>query len=183
VRRRGWQIVLGVMVAWLLNGCATKLPKVTPIQESRLARMLMTLDRSVDPVEARRLAHEALTYSGALAKRYRVETSPWVHNFLVNVGLKKRGLCYQWADDLRAHLAHLHLKTLTLYPVGANIGDYWKEHNALAVLPTHHVTPLAYGILLDPWRHAGKLYFSPIEQDTKYHWQVRQERMGSYSGK
>jgi len=180
MRHRRWRILLWVTVAWLLGGCAPRLPHVTPTQEQHLTHMLTALDRSVDPTEAHRLAHEALTYSRTLAARYRVETSPWMHNFLVNVGVKKRGLCYQWADDLQSHLAHLHLKTLTLYPVGANIGDYWREHNALAVLPTHHVTPLSYAILLDPWRHSGNLYFVPVGQDTKYRWQVRRNRMESY---
>ena len=173
----GMRRIIGfILLAWAIGGCAPQLPPATPTQEQHLIRMLTALDRSVDPAEARRLAHAALTYSRTLAKRYRVEASPWVHNFLVNVGLKKRGLCYQWADDLQTHLTRLHLKTLTLYPVGANISDYWSEHNAIAVLPTHHVTPLSYAILLDAWRHSGDLYFAPVEEDTKYHWQIRQDR-------
>ena len=165
-----------ILLALAMQGCAPQLPPVTPTQEQHLARMLTALDHSVDPTEAYRLAHAALTYSRTLARRYRVDTSPWIHNFFVNVGLKKRGLCYQWADDLQTHLSQLHLKTLTLYPIGANIGDYWSEHNAIAVFPTHHVTPLSYAILLDPWRYSGNLYFAPVEEDTKYRWQIRQDR-------
>ncbi len=175
--RRVLRITFFFLLALAIAGCAPKLPDVTPKQEQHLTHMLTTLNRSVDPTEARRLAHAALTYSRTLATRYRVDTSPWIHNFLVNVGLKKRGLCYQWADDLQTHLARLHLKTLTLYPIGANIGDYWSEHNALAILPTHHVTPLSYAILLDPWRHSGDLYFVPVGEDTKYRWAVRWDRM------
>jgi len=161
----------------MVSGCAPQLPRITSADEQRLSGMLRQMDRSIDPTEARRLAHEALTYSRTLAERYRVSASPWVHNFLVNVGLRDRGLCYQWADDLYTHLAALHLKTLALYPVGANIGSYLTEHNALAVLPTHHVTPLEYGVLLDPWRHSGDLFFLPVGKDTKYRWRVRQERI------
>jgi len=160
-----------------LAGCSPALLHVTPKRQQQLTQMIMQMDRSVDPSEARSLAREALRFSHTLAERYRVTTSPWVHNFLVNIHLRDRGLCYQWADDLLKDLAHLHSKTLRILPVGANIGSYWKEHNALVVLPAHHVTPLEYGILLDPWRHSGTLFFVPVEQDKKYQWKVRWKRL------
>jgi hypothetical protein len=135
------------------------------------------MDRTVNKKDAARLAHEAVMYSRLLAARYNVQTSPWVHNFLVNAGLKKRGLCYQWADDLWIHLSAMHLKSIRLLPVGANIGDYWREHNAIAVLPRHHHIPLGRAIVLDAWRHSGNLYFSTVARDEKYKWQIRQERI------
>jgi len=139
--------------------------------------MLIGMDASVDVREARRLAHEAIVYSRTLAERYRVNTHPLVHNFLVNVHLRDRGLCYQWADDLYTHLDALHLKTLTLYPVGANIGRYFTEHNALVVSPSLQAVALADSILLDPWRHSGDLLFLPVGQDRKYRWVLRKERL------
>jgi hypothetical protein len=164
----------------LLSGCAPVQPTITLAQEERLTRLITHMDRKIDPLEAKKLAHEALLFSRELAKRYRVNTSPWVHNFLVNVGMRDRGLCYQWADDLMKHLNALHLKSLTLYPVGANVGEYWSEHNAIIVLSTRHVVPLEYAILLDPWRHGGELYFVPVGRDRKYQWAIRQDRMGTY---
>jgi hypothetical protein len=161
----------------LLGGCAPQQPTVTSAQEERLTRLVVHMDREIDPAEAKRLAHEALVFSRELAVRYRVATSPWVHNFLVNVGIRDRGLCYQWADDLMAHLNALHLKTLTLYPVGTHIGEYWSEHNAIAVFSSRHVVPLEHAILLDPWRHSGQLFFSTTEADTRYHWQIRRDRI------
>ena len=137
----------------------------------------MQMDRSVNRHEADTLAREALRFSRTLAERYRVTTSPWVHNFLVNIHLKDRGLCYQWADDLLNDLTRLHSKTLRILPIGSNIGSYWTEHNALVVLPSHRVIPLAHGILLDPWRDSGKLFFVPVGKDSKYQWQVRWERL------
>jgi hypothetical protein len=138
--------------------------------------MVVQMDRSVDPVEAKRLAHESLRFSRELARRYGVVTSAWVHNFLVNVGIKDRGLCYQWADDLTAHLEGFRFKTLTLYPVGAHIGDYWREHNAIVVVPRHRTIPLSRAILLDPWRYGGRLFFALVEQDRRYRWRIRTER-------
>jgi hypothetical protein len=166
-----------VLAVLFFGGCTPKLPQPNPAREQRLTRMFQDLDHSVDPHEAHRMAHEAIVFSRTLAVRYHVDTSPWVHNLLVNVHLRDRGLCYQWADDLYRHLTALHLKTLTLYPIGANIGSYLTEHNALVVLPSHHVTPLEYGTLLDPWRHSGDLLFMPVGEDTKYRWRIRRERM------
>jgi hypothetical protein len=154
-----------------------KLPQPNPVQEQHLTQMLQELDPSVDPLEAHRMAHEAIVFSRTLAVRYHVDTSPWVHNLLVNVHLRDRGLCYQWADDLYRHLTALHLHTLALYPIGANIGNYLAEHNALAVLPTRHAATLEYGTLLDPWRRSGDLLFMPVGEDTKYRWRVRPERV------
>jgi hypothetical protein len=150
---------------------------VTSAQEEHLTRLITRMDREIDPTEAGKLAHEALIFSRDLAVRYRVSTSPWVHNFLVNVGIRDRGLCYQWADDLMEHLNAFHFKTLALYPVGAHIGEYWSEHNAIAVFSPRHVVPLEYAILLDPWRHGGRLFFAPVAHDTKYHWQIRRDRI------
>jgi len=166
-----------LLVALWLGGCSPQVPALHPADERQLGRMIAGMDRSVDPYEARSLAREALRFSRTLARRYRVTTSPWMHNFLVNIHLKDRGLCYQWADDLLNDLGRLHPKTLRILPVGANIGSYWTEHNALVVLPAHHVTPLAQGILLDPWRHSGRLFFVPVGQDSKYQWQVRWKRL------
>jgi hypothetical protein len=171
------RLFLSVSAVFFVAGCAPRLPHPSADKEQRLVRMLVAMDGSVDRAEARRLAHEAIAYSRTLAGRYHVTTSPWVHNFLVNVHLRDRGLCYQWADDLYTHLDALHLKTLTLSPVGANIGRYFTEHNALAVLPSRHALPLGKGILLDPWRHSGDLFFVHIGKDAAYRWQIRPERI------
>ncbi len=166
-----------MLSALYLTGCSPALPQSTSDQQQRLMHMIAQMDRSVNLLEARSLAREALQFSRTLAKRYRVTTSPWMHNFLVNIHVKDRGLCYQWADDLLSDLTRLQTTTLRILPVGANIGSYWHEHNALVVVPAHHVIPLKHGILLDPWRHSGALFFVPVEQDKKYQWNVRWKRV------
>ncbi len=168
-----------LLVFLLLGGCAGRLPEVSGTQEERLSKLISSMDSSINKKEASEVAHEAIFYSRKLAQRYKVQTSPWIHNFLVNVGLKKRGLCYQWADDLISHLDSLHLRTLKFVPIGANIGDYWREHNAVAVLPAYAHIPLSQAIMLDAWRHSGNLYFALISQDIKYRWKVRTDRLQS----
>ena len=176
---RWW--ILGLFL--LLTACTPHFTSSsTRAQEQALSLMLLDTLPQISHNEARKLSREAIRYSRELALRYKITTAPLVHNFLVNVGIKNRGLCYQWSDDLYAHLQKLHLRSIQLRPVGANIGKYWTEHNALVVLPAHD-THLDHGVLLDPWRHAGVLYFVPISKDPVYHWQIRTDRYRVYSGR
>lgn len=166
----------------LLSACT---PHINPQNLDSNQKKLYTLlirDKHIDTKEAHTLAHEAVYYSRQLATRYQVTTPPLVHNFLVNTRIKSRGLCYQWSDDLYLHLQKFHFQTIQLKPVGAHIGSYWREHNALVVLPQHS-SNLSAGILLDAWRHAGKLYFIPILKDPAYHWKIRTDRCDVYKGR
>jgi hypothetical protein len=148
-------------------------------QQSKLYTLLLQTYPKISHQEASLLAREAVTYSQALASKYRVTTPPLFHNFLVNIKLKDRGLCYQWSDDLYHHLQKFHLKSIQLLPVGAYIGSYWREHNAIVILPLgSHGTK--EGILLDAWRHSGKLYFVPIHKDPEYQWKIRTDRYNIY---
>jgi hypothetical protein len=131
-----------------------------------------------DPREARLLADRALRESLELRRRYRAVSPPLWHNVLVNTGIRKRGLCWHWADDLWLRLRKLRLRTLRILPVGANVGSYWREHNALAVLPASQPGyPLKRGILLDPWRKSGELWFAPVGKDPRYRWRLRSDRL------
>ena len=172
-----------LLLLLLLIGCT---PKFTPTrqqkQQSKLTTLLIQTQPQINHSEASTLAHEAIVYSQKLASQYQVSTPPLLHNFLVNIRLKDRGLCYQWSDDLYRHLQQFHFKSIRLLPVGAYIGSYWREHNAIVVLPAHS-NHLKEGILLDAWRASGKLYFIPITQDPDYHWQIRTDRCDVYSTK
>ncbi len=154
-------------------------PATASMQEHRLYTQLRKTVKDIDATEARLLSREAIRYSRKLATRYKVSTPPLVHNFLVNVGMKQRGLCYQWSDDLYAHLHSFHFRSIQLKPVGANIKKYWSEHNALVVLPKDN-NAMHYGVLLDPWRGSGRLYFVPILKDPAYRWRIRTDRCAVY---
>jgi len=148
-------------------------------QEQKLYTLLLHTNRHITTSEARTLSQEAIRYSKKLATRYKVFAPPLVHNFLVNTGMRQRGLCYQWSDDLYTHLQSFHFQSIQLKPVGANIGNYWSEHNALVVLPKYD-NAMRYGVLLDPWRDSGRLYFVPILKDPAYTWRVRTDRCAIY---
>jgi hypothetical protein len=124
------------------------------------------LDPAVSPAEAQRLAACAYEYSSQLAQEYHAVRPAIWHNFLVNMGVKRRGLCYQWAEDLSAKLETLNLTTLTVRWGIARAGTY-REHNSVVITARGH--PFESGLVLDPWRRSGKLVWKPVGAD-KYPW-------------
>src|SRR5207247_5066632 len=65
-------------------------------------------------------------------------------------GLKKRGYCYQWSEDLLIALDALKLTSLELRWGESNPGN-WRENNCIVV--TAKGRPFRSGIMLDCWRH------------------------------
>src|SRR5919198_2369222 len=107
-----------------------------PAKESgkaeELAHQLAKLSRRVDPNEAKLLAECAYATVARLREEYRMFGTPIFNNFLVYHGLKKRGYCYQWTEDLLLALDTLKLKTLELHWGDAYRGT-WRENNCLVV--------------------------------------------------
>ncbi|THB78261.1 MAG: hypothetical protein D3926_13445 [Desulfobacteraceae bacterium] len=182
-----------VLVLILFNACSgTKLNtqrtlvepstvssyRVDPEQEkvdalaADLIRMAAPHTRSAShtATEARLMAKTAITYSRDLAGKYQIIRPPLLHNILVRMGLKERGLCYHFADDLMARMKTLELKDFKLRHGVAFEGSDIKEHNSLVVTPTGR--PFSEGMVLDPWRNSGELYWATVEQDT-YPWEER----------
>ena len=121
--------------------------------------------RTVDPYEAELLSMTAHTMSRSLAREYGVTGDPTVHNFLINVGAKKRGICADYTHDIGARLKELHFKTLILH-WGAAYAKESDENNALVV--TARNQPFADGIVLDGWRRGGRLFWCPVKNDHEY---------------
>ena len=138
-------------------------------KEERLTKMLINLNPNIDKKEAEDLAHKSIWYANRLAKDYQVVAPPLWHNTLVNMGFRKRGLCYQWAEDMLLFLLKRKYQTLQFYAIGAKIGEYF-EHNALAVSAKGAF--FKKSIVLDAWRNSGNLYFNYISRD-KYIWKNR----------
>ena len=131
-----------------------------------LADRIAAISPQVRAKEAQQLAGCAYVTSGQLASDYRVIGPPLFHNFLVNIGVRERGLCFQWARDLFLKLNRLPLQTLELHWGAARAGT-WREHNCVVV--TAKGQPFEEGIVLDAWRHSGQLFWSPVRAD-HYPW-------------
>ncbi len=153
-----------------LEGNLKELPPDTVKKIDLLQHDLVVLDKSTDPAEARRLAETGVVYSLYLADEYRLVKQPHLHNILVNLGIKKRGLCFQWAEDLMKEFKTLDLKTFNLYEAVADKGKKFREHNTIVV--TAKGKDFFEGIILDPWRDSGDLYWISVKED-KYHWEKR----------
>ena len=124
-----------------------------------LADQLAGLSPRVDRNEAKLLADCAYATVSQLRRQYRMFGTPIFNNFLIYHGLKKRGYCYQWSEDLLVALDALKLSSLELRWGESNPGN-WRENNCIVV--TAKGQPFRSGIMLDCWRHLGHLYFGPV---------------------
>src|SRR6266571_1425177 len=130
-----------------------------------LSKALAGLARDVDPAEAELVSVTAHTTARKLAKDYRVVLNPEFTVFLVNVGMRKRGWCGHWAQDIGARLTEPELKTLVLH-WGAAFDHTSSENNCLVV--TARNQPFQDGIIIDGWRRAGRLFWCPVIKDHEY---------------
>ena len=163
-------IGLGLLV---LAGCVS--PSVqqvgAPDRVQDLAVALQRLDGGVDPQEAQRAAEIAITYPQALRQRYQVSDPPLIHNTKVNMGLRPRGLCWHWADDLEARLAQEGFETLDLHRAIANATTLRIDHSTVVISAAG--AAMEDGVVLDGWRAGGDLFWSPVQADPRYSWERR----------
>jgi hypothetical protein len=128
----------------------------------KLANELTSLSPRVNRDEAKLLADCAFATVTKLRREYRMFGTPIFNNFLIYHGLRKRGYCYQWSEDLLIAIDALRLKSLELH-WGEHDPNTWRENNCIVV--TAKGQPFNRGIMLECWRHLGHLYFGPIASD------------------
>ncbi|MFQ5415966.1 MAG: hypothetical protein ACE5FL_02845 [Myxococcota bacterium] len=158
-------------VLWL--GCASPVAEsstaaVAPERIAGLERELAALAPLAPPEEGRLLAVAAVRQSQQLAADYRLTRPPVLHNLLVNLGLRERGLCWHWTEDLIERLGALPLPSYALHWGIAHRGERFREHNSLIV--TARGGHLASGLVLDPWRESGELHWVAVADDS-YPWE------------
>jgi hypothetical protein len=141
--------------------------RVSPQYIDGLRGEILALGEEVDPHEAALLADTAVRHGMVLARSYRMVRPIEIHNTLVNFGLRKRGLCYQTAEDMYVRLRGLGLKSLQLHWGVSHKGDLWLEHSGVIV--TARGRPFGEGLVLDAWRHSGRLRWAKVGQD-RYPW-------------
>ena len=179
------RIAIGLAAMFLLTDCAepTNTNVVEPAQtgaaeiilprgdiaaEAQLRTKLAMLSPTVRVDEAEKLALCAYKTSRRLAREYRVVFPPALNNILINTGGRKRGLCYQWTEDLLHELNALKLETLELH-WGEAFARTFSENNGVVV--TARGQPFRQGIVLDAWRYQGRLYWGPVRKDPEgYPW-------------
>lgn len=160
------QTVLVVLLAFAVVEPAFSARVRVPDEVQALTADLLALSPQVRSDEASRFARVACRSSQELAREYRLVRSPHFHNFLVNAGLRDRGLCHEWARDLGARLSALRSPSLGLRWGIARAGTL-REHNCVVV--TAKDQPFSRGLILDGWRHSGRLYWTRVAAD-RYPW-------------
>ena len=145
-----------------------------------LRTQIAALSPTVSPDEARRVAYAAYMTGRELHREWRVAWLPGIQNFLVNMGARKGGLCFQWATELLVRLDALKLQTLELHwaESGANTGA---EHNVIVV--TARGQPFGEGILLDLWRYSGSLVWTHVGMDPDYRWMENKSELARRLGR
>lgn len=130
---------------------------------------IMKLNPSVDPKEASSVAYNAVVYPMHLSNKYKLVWPPSLQNIFVNSGVRQRGLCYQWTSDMLTHLRKQHYRTLDFTWTIANRATK-HEHNTAVVVAKGQ--SWREGVILDPWRNSGNLYWNRVQDDPKYKWSL-----------
>jgi hypothetical protein len=160
-----------------LGACAAAPPPEIPVADRRdvaaLGHAIRALGDGVDPEEAERAARIAFSHSRHLAREYRVTDPPLVHNAKVHLGLRPRGLCYHWAEDMETRLLEEEFRTLDLHRAIAPETLFRIEHSTAVI--SRKGDSLSEGVVLDPWREGGRLHWTPVRADTGYDWRPQVE--------
>ena len=135
---------------------------------NKLQNDLAGLNRHSNPIEADRIAQEAFNYSAYLAQKYALVRPAVLHNVFVRLGFKDRGLCYHWTEDLMRRLKSMQLTAYQLHWGVAYRGSELREHNSVVITAKNQA--FEEGIVLDPWRNSGELYWALVKSD-RYPWQ------------
>ncbi len=142
-------------------GCVS-LPKDAGDDAVRLVLAIQTLSPMANPDEARQVAEILVDESLKLAERYGTVGEPWLQNILVNSGVRKRGLCYHWVNDLLLVLEKQQFRSLVFYRAGTKLGTL-QEHNTLVIAP--YGRRFEEGLVVDAWRFQGRLHWIRVGAD------------------
>lgn len=153
-------------------GACSSAPPARSDDVARLAAQIQALGPEVDPEEARRAARVTYAYTAQLTQEYQITDPPLIHNAKVNKGLRPRGLCWHWAEDIERRLKQENFRTLTLHRAIANADNPFRIDHSTAII-SRRGDSMYDGVVLDPWRYGGALFWSPMREDTRYEWVPR----------
>lgn len=137
-----------------------------------LTSYILGISENINKNEADTLALLVFKNTANLQYKYQPVRPALFNNVLVNSGIKPRGLCWHWVEDLLPILQSEKFNSIAIIWGVSNQGSYWKEHNAI-LLHGMGKDAADRGVVLDPWRQSGRLYFNYIKDDTSYNWVER----------
>ena len=167
-----WRALALIGTLVVLAACGSVSPEERPIptelEIAKLAEGIVALGPDVDPEEAMRAARISFTHTRDLAIAYEIVDGPMVHNTKVNMGLKPRGLCWHWAEDMEKRLNAENFETLVIHRAIANATNWRIEHSTAII--SQRGDDMYKGMVVDPWRLGGTLTFNPTSTDPDYDW-------------
>jgi hypothetical protein len=140
---------------------------------AELTAGLLAMSADIDPQEAARAARIAYSHTATLKEAYQITDGPLIHNIKVNNGTKPRGLCWHWAEDMETRLGSENFETLELHRAIANYDNWRLEHSTVII--SAKGDSMYDGMVLDPWRKGGTLFWEGVRADRRYNWTPRQE--------
>ncbi|MFW2586829.1 hypothetical protein [Sagittula sp. SSi028] len=182
LRALGFSVLVAGLAGCSMPGTDVKMPEIAfseqnaPLEQkiAALQADILALSPAIDPHEAQRVAEIAVLKPLEWAKEWRVEDPPLIHNMKVNHGLRERGLCKDWADDLQVSMWREDLQTIDLHRAIANSRNIKLEHSVLII--SAKGAPMEAGIVLDPWRQGlGRLWWGAVLEDPRYKWEARED--------
>jgi hypothetical protein len=171
-----------ILLVVFLFGCTTSsekniaaLPGTPPpgtvLQVAELEQAILALGPGIDPEEAAVAARASYEHTRDLAIEYRITDLALVHNVKVNLGLKPRGLCKHWAQDMESRLVAEKFETLTIHRA---IGTFIGVDHSTAII-SRKGDDMFRGIVIDPWREGGRLTWIRTSEDTRWGWRPQLE--------
>jgi hypothetical protein len=153
-----------------------QMDQTTRASVDALAAQLRKLSPAVSAQDAATLAREAHTYPMHLANVWQVSSPPLLNNYMRNQGKVEYGLCIDWTYAMRQRMRGLGLDSFDWFWGIANEGSELREHSTLVAVAKG--APFEQGVVLDPWRNSGKLFWAAIGKDPKYDWKPYTEPEG-----
>ncbi len=130
--------------------------------KKKLIELHKDVNNSEVSAEADVLAKAVVQKIYDISQEYRVTVSALITNVLINTGIKKRGFCYHYVNDLIKTLRTSHWKFFDMHWGEAWAGTF-RENNALII--TAKGAPFSTGLAVDAWRTAGKPFWTKVEGD------------------
>lgn len=124
-------------------------------------------DREAMEAEATHLAFMLVDEVHRLKKKYKSFFIPILHNAMIDAGIRDRGACKHWAEDLLKFLRPIERKYFSVTWGEAN-AEKMNEHNIAVVMPV--MGTFDDGVMVDPWRTSGKPFWLRVTKDDHYKW-------------
>jgi len=134
---------------------------------SYLEQPSLSFDENKVNYEAAKIAIGVLGEIKRLRKKYKSFMIPLVHNLFIDIGIKKRGACKHWAEDLLEFLK-LIPRDYFFVAWGEHNPQKFSEHNVAVIFPKKK--SFEDGVIIDPWRTSGKPFWVNVKDDKKHKW-------------